>query len=115
MRTLLLSFVLLAPFTTSTAFAQTATLSPNYLSFGSVVVGTTSASKPATLTNTGETTLSNIVIAAFGDFAQTNTCGNSIAAKSNCTISVAFKPTATGLRLGHISLILATGKCQNVL
>jgi hypothetical protein len=33
-----------------------------------------------------------------GDFAATNACGGSVAAQSNCTISVIFTPRETGLR-----------------
>jgi len=39
-----------------------------------------------------------------GDFAQTNTCGASLAAHHTCGISVTFKPTATGKRTGNLPL-----------
>jgi hypothetical protein len=39
-----------------------------------------------------------------GDFAQTNTCGASLAAHEACTISVTFKPTAAGKRTGNLPL-----------
>ena len=39
-----------------------------------------------------------------GDFAQTNTCGASLAAHDSCTISVTFKPTAPGKRIGNLPL-----------
>ena len=38
-----------------------------------------------------------------GDFAQTNTCGSSVAAGGNCTISVTFDPTASGSRSASVS------------
>src|SRR5207245_1491643 len=37
-----------------------------------------------------------------GDFAETNTCGSSVAAGANCTISVTFTPTAAGSRTGTV-------------
>src|SRR2546429_1141239 len=37
-------------------------------------------------------------IAASAQYAQTNTCGTSVAAGANCTTSVTFTPTATGDR-----------------
>jgi uncharacterized NAD-dependent epimerase/dehydratase family protein len=38
------------------------------------------------------------------DFAQTNTCGSSVAAKGKCTISVTFTPRATGTRTSTLKL-----------
>jgi len=80
----------------------TAKLSPTGLSFGSEKVGTTSAAKAVNLTNVGTTalTISSIGITGTnaGDFSQTHTCGSSLAAGASCTISVKFKPTATGPR-----------------
>jgi len=38
-----------------------------------------------------------------GDFAQTNTCGTSVAAGASCTISVTFDPTASGSRSASVS------------
>jgi hypothetical protein len=50
-----------------------------------------------------------------GDYAQTNTCGMSVAAGANCTISVTFTPTATGTRTGAITITdNATGSPQTV-
>jgi len=79
-------------------------LSPTSLTFGSQNVGTTSASQPLTLSNPGSTALSITSIAVGGDFAQTNTCGSSVAAASSCTISVTFTPTATGTRAGTLTV-----------
>jgi trimeric autotransporter adhesin len=80
----------------------TAELTPTSLSFGSVTVGNTSAAKTVTLKNVGTSaiTITSITIsgAAAGDFAQTNSCGSSLAASASCTISVTFKPTTTGTR-----------------
>jgi hypothetical protein len=69
-------------------------------------VGSTSVSQSVTLTNSGGAALSVTSIALTGtnsgDFAQTNTCGSSVAAGANCNISVTFKPTASGSRTATV-------------
>jgi len=79
-------------------------LSPSSLSFSSQAVGTTSAAQTVTLTNSGNAALNITGISAIGDFAQTNNCGSSVAAGANCSISVTFTPTASGLRSGTLSV-----------
>ena len=97
----------------------TAKLSPTSLSFGTVEVGTASAAKTVTLTNVGTTTLSIIGIAITGtnagDFAQTHTCGSSLAAGGSCAINVKFKPTASGTHTAALSVSdSAAGSPQKV-
>lgn len=97
----------------------TAKLLPAGLSFSSVGVGTTSAAKTVTLTNIGTATLTITAIAITGtnagDFQQTHTCGASLAAGASCTISVTFKPTATGARSATVSVTdNAAGNPQTV-
>ena len=89
---------------TGTGQAPSVSLSPSSLAFGGQMVGTTSAPQSSTLTNTGNGTLSITSITASGDFAETNTCGSSVAAGASCTISVTFTPTATGTRTGAVSI-----------
>ena len=49
------------------------------------------------------------------DFAQTNTCGTSVAAGGSCTISVTFTPTASGSRTASVSITdNASGSPQSV-
>jgi hypothetical protein len=79
-------------------------LSSTSLTFASQLVGSTSAAQTVTLNNTGNAALSVTSIVASGDYAQTNTCGTSVAAGANCTISVTFTPTATGTRTGAITI-----------
>ena len=83
--------------------AQSVSLSPTSLSFGSQAVNTASAIKNVTLTNTGSALLT-LTISITGDYAQTNTCGSSVAAGKKCTISVTFTPTATGTRTGTVTI-----------
>lgn len=83
-------------------------LSTTKLSFGGQPVGIGSAPQNVILTNAGGTQLNftGITITGTngGDFSQTNTCGTSIAAGANCTITVTFKPTAKGTRAGAVSI-----------
>ena len=88
---------------TAGAFAQV-TLSPTSLSFANQAVGTTSATKNVTLSNTGSTSLSITSVTISGPFAQTNTCGTSVKARSKCTISVTFSPTTTGKATGTLTV-----------
>jgi hypothetical protein len=97
----------------------TAKLTPSSLNFGSVTVGTTSVTKAITLKNVGTTALAVTGIAVTGtnagDFLQTHTCGASLAPGASCTISVQFKPTATGARSAAISVTdNAAGSPQQV-
>jgi hypothetical protein len=58
-----------------------------------VVVGTTSAAKTVTLTNSQQVALSITNIVAGGPFAVVNnTCGSSLAAGTSCTVGVTFAP-----------------------
>jgi hypothetical protein len=95
------------------------TLGGSSIGFGNQIVGTTSAVQMVSLTNTGTATLniSSIAItgANSGDFSQTNTCGASVNAGANCSISVKFTPTATGNRAASVTITdNAAGSPQNV-
>jgi hypothetical protein len=85
------------------ASGPTAGVSPGSLSFGSVAAGTTSASQPITLTNSGTSALSIGSIAASGDFSETNNCSGSLAASSSCTINVTFSPRVAGAVTGALT------------
>ena len=76
------------------------------LDFGSVVVGTASAAKPITLTNTGTAALVVTQIAVSGDFVRTdpNACVGSLDIQASCVINVAFAPTLPGPRSGTLTL-----------
>ena len=84
-----------------------ATLTPGTLTLTGVA-GTTSAAQMATLTNTGNTALSITGITLTGanlsDFAETNTCGSSLAPQQTCTISVTFVPVGAGSLTATLSV-----------
>ncbi|HET6217415.1 MAG TPA: FG-GAP-like repeat-containing protein [Acidobacteriaceae bacterium] len=92
-----------------TAIGPSANLSPTTLTFASQVVGTTSTAQTATLTNSGNAPLNIAGISASGEFAQTNTCGTSLAIGSSCQISVTFVPSAAGNASGTITVAQSGG------
>ena len=83
-------------------------LSALSLVFPAQPVNTSSGSRKVTLKNEGATALNFTAITVVGtnagNFTQTNTCGTSVAAGASCTISVIFKPTATGTRTAAVSI-----------
>jgi hypothetical protein len=92
-----------------TGTAPGASVSPTSLSFGSRSVATTTTPQTITLANSGNATLTITSLAVTGtnasDFAQTNNCGNSVAAGANCTIRVTFTPSARGARTATLSVV----------
>ena len=72
--------------------------------FGNVVIGTTSSPINRTASNSGDTTLEITSVVASNNFAQTNTCGTSIAPKGKCTFSFTFSPTHTGPYTGTVTI-----------
>ena len=97
-----------APEVTESVTAQPAvpvvSLSSSSLTFPAQIVGISSSAQTVKLTNTGYASLAISSISAGGDFSQTNTCGTTVSAGANCTISVTFKPTATGTWTGTVSI-----------
>ena len=79
-------------------------LSPTSLTFGPQDLGTSSAPETVVFTNTGNTLLTVPSIVASAEFGQTNTCGGSVGARGNCTISVTFTPTGILSRTGTLTI-----------
>ena len=65
---------------------------PASLAFGNQPMNTTSAAKPVTLSNSGDTSFSIVGIHASENFSQTNNCGASLTPGTSCTINVSFAP-----------------------
>lgn len=88
-------------------------LSPATLTFATQLVKTTSAAQMITVTNVGISPASITGISLTGsdpgDFAQTHTCGSSLAGGASCTISVTFTPTAYGTWTANVSITDAGG------
>ena len=75
--------------------------------FGDVQVGSSSASKTFTLSNTGNATLTVSSVTLSSQFAMgTNTCGplpKAIAINGSCSVAVTFAPTSQGAKSGSLS------------
>ncbi len=87
-----------------TGTAAVGSLSPASLSFAGQTVGTTSAAQTLTLTNSGSAPLAITGVTVSSGFAESNTCGSSLAAGGSCMISVTFTPTTTGTVSGMLSV-----------
>jgi hypothetical protein len=84
--------------------APAVSLSGAALNFKKVLIGQTSSAQTITLTNSGNATLNISTIAANLDYhISTNTCGVTLAAGANCSVSVTFRPTAKGARKGTLT------------
>jgi hypothetical protein len=92
-------------------FTSNVSLSKTFLSMGSEPVNQSSSSTAVTLTNSGTGPLSiiNIGVAGIdsGDFPLTKNCPTTLAAGAACTITISFKPLATGARDAQI--VIADG------
>jgi Abnormal spindle-like microcephaly-assoc'd, ASPM-SPD-2-Hydin len=85
-------------------------LSPGSLSFGQIAVGSTSSAQSVTVGNAGVAAVSVSSSTAGAPFSiSTNACGSSLAANSDCEISVVFKPTQLGMATGILTLVDAAG------
>lgn len=84
-----------------------ASLSSSALSFASTNVGATSSTQSVTLTNSGTAALVLGATTITGNFAissSTCTSGASIAAGSNCVISISFSPASAGALSGTLTV-----------
>ena len=92
-----------------------ASVTPTSLNFGSVLVGTTSASQNLTLHNTGNAVLTGIGVVISGPFSRIATgafpagapncnAAGTLAAGANCTIKVVFTPTVVGPSTGSVAI-----------
>lgn len=79
---------------------------PDMLAFADQGVGTTSAAKTITLTNSQTRYLVIKEVVVTGDFAKdaSSTCGAKLAIGKSCTIAVTFTPTGTGARAGTLTI-----------
>ena len=93
-----------------------AELSPRRLSFGSVVVGTSSKPERVTLSNIGlgPFNIANISFdgADGGDFSQRNDCKYFLAPGAACAIQVTFAPLGTGQRTASLAVVTTGGGSQ---
>jgi hypothetical protein len=89
----------------------TASISPGLLSFSPQAVGTTSMTQNIAITNTGSQPLINQISLTGNnpqDYILTNPCPGTIAVGGFCNLTVAFSPTATGLRSANVQITANT-------
>jgi Pectate lyase superfamily protein/F5/8 type C domain/Abnormal spindle-like microcephaly-assoc'd, ASPM-SPD-2-Hydin len=84
--------------------SATLTATPASLAFGSEATGSTTAAQTVSIKNTGTAAAAVSSVSAAAPFAETNTCGSSLAAGASCTASVTFKPTAAGAASGSLTV-----------
>jgi hypothetical protein len=82
-------------------------LSSTALDFGNVKVGNSSSAQYVSFANYGPEYLSISSISTTGDFSTQSTCTSNLTYltyNAACQLAIVFKPTATGLRTGSISI-----------
>lgn len=81
-------------------------ITPGSLSFGSVMINSTSASQVATVTNTGTEVLLFAAnpIATAPPFGQSHNCPASLVPSQSCAVNVTFSPTAVGVASGELTV-----------
>ena len=85
-------------------------LAPGSLSFGALTIGSSSAAQNIAVSNTGGISANLAPPTTSGDFIlSANTCTNTLAPSTGCTVAVVFKPTASGMRYGTFSIGSSSG------
>jgi len=88
---------------------------PKTVNFQPRTVGTASKSTKITMKNSGSALLQINDVSISGDFSQTNNCGSSLAAESECAFELVFAPTMSGTRTGTLTIAdNASGSPRNV-
>ena len=100
---------------TGTGVAGKFTLLPRSIDFGAVPVGTTSAPRTVTVTNTGVSVLPSITVSRWGvnknQFVVSTDCPPYVYVQpgGTCTVTVRFKPTQAGAKLGYVKVTAQGG------
>ncbi len=94
------------PLSGSGTSAGLVTALPGGLGFGQVQIGTTSSALPVTVENAGNTAVPVTSVSVTPPFLlAANGCGSSLAANSDCALSITFAPTQAGPAIGTLSLV----------
>ncbi|WP_109486643.1 choice-of-anchor D domain-containing protein [Occallatibacter savannae] len=80
-------------------------INPSQLSFVQYALGRPTSAQAATVTNYGEVTATQMLVAVSPPFSLTqNTCGASLGAGATCSVGVLFTPTVNGTVSGTLSV-----------
>jgi hypothetical protein len=91
-------------------------LTPVTVSFAPTAISATSLAQNISISNTGGVLATVGTIAVSGDFILTaNTCGTTLAPSVGCTVAVAFRPVATGVRSGALTVGTNSGTLTAIL
>jgi hypothetical protein len=82
----------------------TVSLEPTSLQFATQQIGTASAPQTATLTNTGDQSVTISTISVSGAFSQTNNCPSTLIVGGYCQIQIVFQPTVGGTASGTLTV-----------
>jgi hypothetical protein len=103
---------------TGTGVAPSISVAPASINFGSVALGSSSAPQPIQIANAGAGDMAGMSILMTGpnasDFTPSSNCGAGAAAHSSCTVSLTFRPGASGARSASFMLNYAGGSPQTV-
>ncbi|HEX3683188.1 MAG TPA: tectonin domain-containing protein [Bryobacteraceae bacterium] len=82
-------------------------VNPQALSFGSDTVGSAAAAQFVTITNVGTVpvTFTSMTVTPADFSVTSNTCGTTLQAGYECTLSVTFDPIAAGARTGSLAMV----------
>ena len=86
------------------ASAACISLPVSSFNFGSVKVGQTSTQRSLPITSCGTGPLNITRIGLTGDFIGTSNCPASLAPGASCALTGSFRPTATGVRNGSVTI-----------
>jgi hypothetical protein len=79
-------------------------ISTALLSFGTQATGGTSKTGSVVVTNTGTAPMTFSDISVTAEFAETNSCGTTLAVGVSCSIFISFTPAAPGVRTGTLTI-----------
>ena len=81
-------------------------LTPLAVAYPPTDLGMTAATQDVTISNTGGNPSSLTTVSLSGDFSITaNSCSNSLAPQTGCTVVISFRPTASGVRTGSLIVV----------
>jgi outer membrane autotransporter protein len=79
-------------------------VAPVSLDFSEIPVGSSSTEQTISVTNQGNTTVSNLAVAITGDFSESNDCPDTLSPGSSCTITASASPTTEGDISGSVEI-----------